>query len=88
MDPKDILKKIIQHEGSCTWASKSICAQCPLGKLKQRDDGNYLSCIEAVNVEDLSESEADAKYKAVAENTLADKEIESILDDKQEPNSN
>lgn len=83
MDKRDILKQIIQQEGSCTgWANKTICKSCPLGKLKQREDGNYLSCIEAVNVENLSEEEADKKYKVAAEIALADLEIDKMLEDK------
>ena len=88
MDPKDILKNIVRHEGSCTWASKDICSTCPLGKLKQREDGNYLSCIEAVNVEDLSEEEADKKYKDMAERALADLEVQSMLEDKDDSSNN
>lgn len=83
MDKREILKQIIDSEGSCTgWADKGICEQCPLGKLKQREDGNYLSCIEAVNVEELSEEEADKKYKVAAEIALTDLEVHDILEDK------
>lgn len=75
-----ILKKIIEAEGSCTqWASPSVCQQCPLSKLKQKPDGNFLSCIEALRVQDMSEEEADARYKDVAIRILLDEEIEEIL---------
>jgi hypothetical protein len=82
MDKKDILKNIIQHEGSCSaWADSDICSECPLSKLKQREDDNYLSCVEAVGIEGLTIEEADKRYKEVAEHTLADVEIQSILED-------
>lgn len=82
MNHKDILKNIIQHEGSCsTWADSDICSVCPLSKLKQREDENYLSCIEAVGIEGLTEKEADERYKEAAEHALADIEIQSILED-------
>lgn len=76
----DILKKIIDSEGSCTqWASKAICEVCPLSKLRQKENGTYLSCIEALGVMDMTEEEADAKYKDVANRLLLDEEIDEIL---------
>lgn len=75
-----ILKKIIQEEGSCTlWASPTVCAQCPMSKLKQKEDGNWLSCVEALGVSNMSEEEADARYKEVATRLLLDEAIEEIL---------
>lgn len=76
-----ILKKIIENDGSCTlWASPSVCKQCPMSKLKQKEDGHYLSCIEAIGIKDeMSEEEADAKYKEVATRLLLDEAIEEIL---------
>ncbi len=41
-----------------------------------------MSCIEAVNVEELSEEEADKKYKVAAEIALTDLEVHDILEDK------
>jgi hypothetical protein len=79
MNEMDILKRIIMEDGNCCWASPSICARCPLSKLKKKPNGSNMSCIEALKIEDLSEQEADAKYKEVAERLLLDEEIESIL---------
>ena len=76
----DILKKIIAADGSCTqWASPTVCKQCPLSKLKQKPNGTYLSCIEALKVQDMSEEEADARYKDVAIRILLDEAIDEIL---------
>lgn len=75
-----ILSKIIENDGSCTqWANPSICEQCPLSKLRKKEDGTYLSCVEALGIEDLTEEEADAKYKDVASRLLLDETIDSIL---------
>ncbi len=75
-----ILNKIIEEDGSCTlWASPSICAQCPLSKLKQKPDGTYLSCVEALGVDNMTEEEADARYKEVASRILLDEAIDDIL---------
>lgn len=76
----NILKKIIEENGSCTlWAGPAICQQCPLSKLKQKEDGHYLSCVEALGINDMTEEEADAKYKDVATRLLLDEAIEEIL---------
>lgn len=75
-----ILNKIIEEDGSCTqWASPAICAQCPLSKLKQKPDGTYLSCVEALGVDEMTEEEADARYKEVASRILLDEAIDDIL---------
>lgn len=75
-----ILKKIIEQEGSCTqWASPSVCTKCPMSKLKQKEDGHYLSCIEALGIQDMSEEEADTRYKEVAIRLLLDETIDEIL---------
>lgn len=76
----NILNKIILAEGSCTqWASPSVCMQCPLSKLRKKPNGTYLSCIEALGVQDMTEEEADAKYKEVAARILLDEAIDEIL---------
>jgi hypothetical protein len=80
MDSMDILKKIVDSEGSCTlWAKPSICKSCPLSKLKKKSNGSFLSCVEALGVEDLSEEQADAKYKEVASRILIDKAVDDLL---------
>lgn len=76
-----ILNKIIEEGGSCCWSRPSICKQCPLGKLKKKSDGTWLNCVEAINIEFLTEEQADAKYKEVATKLLLDKAIDDILGD-------
>ena len=39
---------IIADTDSCSTFDSSICSTCPLAKLKKREDGSYMSCIEAV----------------------------------------
>ena len=74
------MNKIIEAEGSCTqWASPSVCKECPLSKLRQKSNGNYLSCIEALGVQEMTEEEADARYKEVAIRILLDEAIDEIL---------
>lgn len=80
MEYMGILEKIIENEGSCTmWASPSVCEQCPLSKLRKKDDGTYLSCVEALGVQDMTEEQADAKYKEVASRILLDEAVDEIL---------
>lgn len=75
-----ILSKIIENEGSCTsWANKDICKLCPLSMLKKKEDGTYLSCIEALGAQNMSEEEADARYKEVASRLLLDEEVDEAL---------
>ena len=80
MDEISILEKIIKEEGNCCWASPSICLQCPLGKMVRYESGNYMSCVDVVGVDGLSEEEADAKYKAAATDKLADLTIYKIIE--------
>lgn len=75
-----ILNKIIENDGSCTqWASPSICKLCPLSTLRKKEDGTYLSCVEALGIDNMTEEEADARYKEVAERILLDEAIDEIL---------
>lgn len=76
----DILNKIVENDGSCTqWASPSVCKQCPLSKLRQKEDGTYLSCVEALGIENMTEEEADARYKEVASRIILDEAVDAIL---------
>lgn len=76
----EILKEIIAQDGNCSgWANKSLCRLCPMSKLKQRADGSYLSCIEAIGAHNMSEEEADIKYKEVATKMLVDAEMDKLL---------
>jgi hypothetical protein len=81
MDKSSILKKIVEEKGNCCWSKPSICAACPLSKLKQKPDGSWMSCVEAVGITDMTEEEADAKYLEIATRLLVDESIEDILGD-------
>lgn len=75
-----ILHKIIENDGSCTqWANAATCERCPLSKLRKKDDGTYLSCIEALGVQEMTEEQQDARYKEVATRLLLDETIDQIL---------
>ena len=79
-DERDILQTIVDNDGSCTkWANKSICSACPMSKLKKRKGGGYYSCFEAICASDLTEEEADQKYKEAAIKLLQDMSIEDML---------
>jgi hypothetical protein len=81
MDGKVILTKIIQEGGNCCWSRPSICRDCPLGKLAKYDNGGYMSCIEALNIESLTEEEADKRYKEAALDILASMALEQAIMD-------
>jgi hypothetical protein len=80
MNEITILERIIKEEGSCCWSRPSICRECPLGKLTRYDSGGYMSCVEALNIDGLSEEEADIIYKDAAINKLADLTIHRIIE--------
>lgn len=85
MDPDtnksiSILERIIQEDGSCTWAKPSICAACPLGKLQRYESGRYISCVEALNIDGMSEEEADAVYKKTAQEKLAQLVLQNSIE--------
>lgn len=80
MEGNIILERIIEEEGSCCWANPSICAVCPLGRLARNDIGGFMSCVEALGIDGMTEEEADARYKAAALNKLADKTISDIIE--------
>lgn len=77
----EILERIIQEDGSCTWSKPSICALCPLGKLDRYESGRYISCVEALKIDGLSEEEADAIYKKAAEQKLAELVIKNNIEE-------
>lgn len=75
----NILKKIVTSNGSCDWATPSICRQCPFSQLKKKLDGNAVNCIEAIGAQYLTEKDMNMQFKAAAENLLLEKAIEEIL---------
>jgi len=80
MDKRDILQKIIDSEGKCDWATPAHCSACPLSKLKLKDNGDPMSCVEAVGAFDLhSIEEVNEIYKNTAARKLADIAIEDII---------
>lgn len=82
MTKDDILDRIILDDGHCgSWARRSVCEICPLSKLKQRPDGTYLSCVEALEAQYLSYKDADAIYKEVALRLKLDEAIDDLLVD-------
>lgn len=84
----NILEKIIENDGSCTkWANPEVCAQCPLSKLRKKQNGHFLSCIEAIGAQDLTEEEADAKYKEIAARLLLDEAVDDLLGEPNESKS-
>lgn len=80
MDGIAILERIIAEDGSCTWASSAVCKQCPLGRLVKADGSRFVSCVEALNIEGLSEEEADARYKDAAINKLAELVLNEVIE--------
>lgn len=74
-----ILKRIIEEDGNCSWSRKSICDNCPLSKLKKHPNGSWMSCVEALGVQNLSEEEADAKCKDVAARVFLDQTVDIAL---------
>jgi hypothetical protein len=81
MKDKEILQKIIDSDGSCNWSNPEICAKCPMSRLKFREDGNSLSCVDALNIENVKIEDRDKIYKVAAEKVLADIEIDGIIGD-------
>jgi len=80
MDGVSILERIVTEDGSCSWARARICRQCPLGRLIKADGSRYVSCVEALNIEGLSEEEADSRYKDAAALKLAELAIEKAIE--------
>lgn len=80
MDGLTILQRIVDEDGSCCWANPSVCRACPLGRLAKQDgrDG-FMSCVDALNIDGLSEKEADARYKEAAMRKIADLTLDSII---------
>lgn len=80
MDGISILEKIIEEEGNCCWARPAICRLCPLGRLARDKNGGFMSCVEALGIDGLSEEEADSRYKKAAQEKLADLTIDRIIE--------
>jgi hypothetical protein len=75
----DIIKKIVANNGNCDWAMPSTCKRCPFSQLKLKLDGSAMNCLEAIGAQDLTEKDADARFKAAAESFLLETAIEEIL---------
>ena len=80
MDGMKILERIVAEEGSCCWATPSICKDCPLGSLVRSDSGEFMSCVEALNIDGLSEEEADIRYKEAATRKFADMVLDRVIE--------
>lgn len=81
MNNRDILQKIVDSEGSCDWSDPETCAKCPMSRLKFKDDGNPLSCVDALNIENVKIEDRDKVYKEAAEMVLANLAIEDIIEE-------
>ena len=81
MEGIKILERIISEEGSCCWATPDVCKRCPLGCLIRSDNGGFMSCVEALSIDGLSEEEADAKYKQAAIEKLFDAALDKVIED-------
>lgn len=81
MREKDILRKIIEEEGSCDWVNThtKACNICPLSRLKRKENGDFFSCIEALNTDNMSIHDANNRYKDIAMRVLEELEVEDIL---------
>lgn len=79
MNEIDILKRIVAENGSCCWSRASVCSNCPISKLKIKSDGNYMSCVESLGIQELPEEAADAKYLEVATKMLLAEAIDDLL---------
>lgn len=79
MKPVDILEKIVSTNGSCDWAGPSTCAECPFSKLKQREDGTYLSCLDALNADIKDKKEQNKLYLQAAKEYLISENIDALL---------
>lgn len=77
MNKKQILEKIIEGDGDCcySWVTIEVCKKCPFSKLAKKNDGTYLSCIEAIGAENLSKEEANKLYKEKAISLLFEEEL-------------
>lgn len=69
----------MDEDGSCCWSTSDICKQCPLSKLKKREDGTYYSCVDVVKIDGKTEAEADARYKEIASKILTDIVVEEYV---------
>lgn len=81
MDKREILQRIIDDGGDCeALHARSLfhlCKSCPLSKLKQRPDGTYLSCWDAIVI---SEGQPGAEDHRFAEELYLDKALEVLQD--------
>ena len=84
VSPKEVLKRIIEQSGSCDDLHPSDCRTCPFSKLKFKEDGNALSCSEALGIDDSAiDSDgfinADSVYLEAAKRELINLEMDDIL---------
>ena len=87
LEAKEILDKIIENNGSCSWVdiSSKTCENCPIGKLLIDENGNQMSCLEAVltdeNTRFVTPEKQNQIFKNKAMDTLATIMIEESLGD-------
>jgi hypothetical protein len=81
MDKREILQRIIDDGGDCeALHARSLfhlCKSCPLSKLKQRPDGTYLSCWDAIVIQGGDRTLEDHRF---AEELYLEKALEVLQD--------
>ncbi len=86
MRKKEVLKRIIANKGSCDWVMEqsdgsTACQYCPLGKLRQKPNGDYFSCFESIcgDIKEDNSSKIDKMYHDAAVNILLDISMDEEL---------
>ena len=82
-DEVSILERIIEHHGDCElFAGPAICKRCPLGN--KRIDGERVSCVDYLNVDQMTTEEADEVYLTAANDELFTIQLENHITDNSE----
>ena len=81
MTAKEVLQAIIDNDGSCNFATRNICTICPLNRYKQRADGTFYSCFDAIVPEHTAwwRDKWRQRYINVATSLLLDIIIKELL---------
>ena len=86
MKKKEVLKRIIEANGSCDWVFSlfrgcNVCQFCPIARLREKPNGDYFSCYEAVCGEQKinDDSKIDRMYLQTAEKLLLDISVDEEL---------
>lgn len=83
MESKEILKNIIEDDGSCDWIISTAgdkdhpCDFCPLSERALDDEGEHVGCTRYVEIKTGGTTDQD--YLEVAIKILTELEIEDII---------